>query len=479
MSNSPKITDLQNSEQNSKIKSLENEQIISSTIYPINFCQTENWAKFWTKINNKSHKIVVFDNIQIYIYPWQFGQFFAYIPKLRLKNLEQWKNLLDFVANLDQKENFTNSSEVQKVKNLVFLKIDFDIVSLSKICPELQTEITVWQSQNPELYEFPIDQKLAETNQKILQSLQKYSQNSKFKKIQISPKKIQYLQSTTIILPVLTNLNEESSNPQIKLETVKTSNLEANFDTEKITEQTLDFGKKLNNQKSLNNSHNPNFEVLNDFYQKSPELWADFSPRVRRYTRKILKELEQNKFHIQIEKTQKTWQDFYNLHLQTSQRQNFPTQSAEYLRELFWQEFTRIIIIKDEKGEVQSVFFGILQDNLKIEKQLERQINSQNLENNSQKILTYLLGGNSQTALTNHTQYLLQLAALWLCAKEKCEFYDMGGWEFGTGYSEFKNGYRGNLQTFFGPFDFVLKPNSYNLTNFAINFAKKIRNLQK
>ena len=234
----------------------------------------------------------------------------------------------------------------------------------------------------------------------------------------------------------------------------------------------------------------------------------------------MLKELEQNKFEITMEKTQETWQDFYNLHIQTAQRQNFPTQNAQYLRELFWQEFTIIIIIK-ENGEVQSVFLGILQEsdknlkenltnlnftqtksnsqnslenenqktNQKINqehyKQNSKENSAQNAENtlaknsSSQKILTYLLGGNSQSGLNNNVQYLLQLTALWFCVKEKCQFYDMGGWEFGSGYSEFKNGYRGNLQTFFGPFDLVLKEKRYNWTNFAINFFKKIRNLKK
>ena len=566
MSNSPKITDLQqNSEQDFQIKFQQDFQIKLSEsdqkteqnfsnkskqiIYPINFCQTKNWVNFWTKVSKKSHKIIVFQKIQIYIYPWQLGQFCAYIPKLRLKNLEEWKNLLDFVANLDQKEDFTKTQELQKVENLVFLKIDFDILSLPVICPELKEEIVIWQSQNPELYQFPIDQKLNETNQKIVQSLQKsllkslpknhqrfensnVNQNSKlenniqncpevlqnkFKKIQISAKKIQYLHSTTITLPVLTNLNEENSNSQKKIETSKTSNLEANFDTsekEKIAEQTLDLEKKSNNP------NYPGFQVLNNFYEKSQELWASFRPRVRRYSRKMLKELEQNKFEITMEKTQETWQDFYNLHIQTAQRQNFPTQNAQYLRELFWQEFTIIIIIK-ENGEVQSVFLGILQEsdknlkenltnlnftqtksnsqnslenenqktNQKINqehyKQNSKENSAQNAENtlaknsSSQKILTYLLGGNSQSGLNNNVQYLLQLTALWFCVKEKCQFYDMGGWEFGSGYSEFKNGYRGNLQTFFGPFDLVLKEKRYNWTNFAINFFKKIRNLKK
>lgn len=523
MSNLPIIENLQqNLDQKSQSNLLNNNQNNHNEqiIYPVNFCQSENWAKFWVKISGKPHKIVVFENnIQIYIYPWQFGQFFAYIPKLHLQNIQEWRNLLNFVANCSKKKKLENNLETdlekdsetcQKIENLVFLKVDFDISSLSTICPELSQEVANWQSQDPELYTFAIDQKLAQTNQKILQSLQKsllkkwengnenLEQNSnektiknwansqdKFYKIQISTKKIQYLQSTTI---VLANLFEQKANlPKTNLE---------NLDLEgKII---------LDLENNLHNLDNPNFQALNNFYEKSQELWVSFSPRIRRYTRKILKELEQKKFEITIEKTQKTWQDFYNVHIQTAQRQNFPTQNEKYLRELFWQEFTRIIIIRDKKGEVESVFLGILQDNSKslvTKNQVNQRVNPQKLEtlqNNSQqnlnlsnlsenstkrpknqKIFTYLLGGNSQAGLTNNVQYLLQLSALWLCAKENCQFYDMGGWEFGTGYSEFKNGYRGNLQTFFGPFDFVLKPKQYNLTNFAINFAKKIRNLGK
>lgn len=546
MSNSTKDSNLEaNLEQNSQVE-LEN-QISGQIIYPINFCQTKEWANFWLKASGVPHQILTFENIQIYIYPWQFGQFFGYIPKMRLKNTQQWKALLDFIANLKQNLEKIENAKIEsgktgnlekagkkpkslgEIKNLVFVKIDFDLVSLSIICPELSQEREIWQSKNPDLYNFPIDKKLKETNQRIAQNLQKLIQKSsninpqknKIQKVTSASKKIQYLQSTTIILPKI-EIIKKSQNPEQKL-----SNLNSNLNPkQKIQSQSLQnshLDKIVSNpQNNLqNNLNNPDFQVLNDFYQNSQELWVDFSPRIRRYTRKILKELEQNKFTITLEKTQESWQDFYDLHLQTAQRQNFPTQIKEYLHELFWQPFVRTIIIKNESGQTESVFLGILQDNSesiqsnwqsweRLEKwEKERENLNQNnsgqklpdelseilldelaqnpnsnpnanlkIENSqkSQKILTYLLGGNSQDGLTGNVQYLLQLTALWLCYQENCRFYDMGGWEFGTGYSQFKNHYKGNLQTFFGPFDFVLKPINYNLTNFAINFAKKIRN---
>ena len=408
----------------------------------------------------------------------------------------------------------------------------------------------------------------------ITRQIQKWT-NSKIPKITLSTKKIQYLQSTTIILPRIENLektleienklgkklensnrnpnkngnqneilginlkqeNDENTDSNAILE--ENFQLNSNSNLNANSENTLENNEKIektesqiknentenvknenrNYQINLEINHEPNFEVLNDFYEKSQVLWSDFSPRIRRYTRKILKELEQKKFQIQTQKTEESWRDFYDLHIETAQRQNFPTQSKAYLHELFWQNFTRIIIIKNSKGETESVFLGILQtdlasdlptnsasnpttinSNLEPDLQKDLRINLQNNSNNSEKsqtgniktleklnkkntnsnkILTYLLGGNSQTALNNHTQYLLQLTALWLCYGEKCDFYDMGGWEEGTGYSEFKNGYRGNLQTFFGAFDFVLKPINYDLINFAIHSIKKIRSFVK
>ena len=308
-----------------------------------------------------------------------------------------------------------------------------------------------------------------------------------------------------------------------------------------------------NSKENSKNPQNQKYVDLVDFYEQNTTLWQSFNERVRRYSRKILREY-QTKYQIITAKSDQLFEDFYQLHLETSLRQKFPTQSKEYLRELFWQDFVRIIVIKKNnylenvtknksiqtnlKSKVANKItdkIEISSSNLNSKNSLEtknidkiNEKNSQNLkinlnnlesktkicqkselakvekeetENDKQQVeteienylenstesvflglvldgtLTYLLGGNSENALKNHLQYLLQIQALLIAFEEKCHFYDMGGWENGSGYGEFKNGYRGSLRVFFGPFDLIISPFRYRFFNFIINFGKLAKKL--
>ncbi len=457
--------------------------------YPIYFCQNLEWTAFWAGASGANHQIITWQNIEIYEYPWQISRFvigkFWYIPKARFQSQNQWLEFIHFL---------------QKTKNgkqkIDFIKIDFDLDGLEFVCPAV--DLTLFEPKRPDLLDFDLDLELKKTHQKMLKNLQKSWQKITQSDIKIyqSSKKIQYLQATTI------NLEQFQSNTTNK-------NLPTNSNLKEIPKQTHQkqlISLKDELEKSKKNEFRNNFDDgfenggkklmdnLANFYEQNAILWQSFNERVRRYSRKILKDYQKGKYVIITDKTDQVFEEFYQLHTETATRQNFPTQSKNYLRQLFDQDFSRVIIIKKiETGEILASNSTQELNLSQISNQISAQQVSENSALNSDKFaknetvesvflgiildgtLTYLLGGNSTNSLKNHTQYLLQMKALEMATVENCQFYDMGGWESGSGYGEFKNGYRGKLRTFFGPFDLVFKPVKYQFIIFLINFGKSLR----
>jgi lipid II:glycine glycyltransferase (peptidoglycan interpeptide bridge formation enzyme) len=194
---------------------------------------------------------------------------------------------------------------------------------------------------------------------------------------------------------------------------------------------------------------------INEFYDQSQSFWSKANERVRRYSRKILKKVQTKELTVDTDKTIENFNLFWQIHKETSIRQNFPTQTKEYLQNMCFSSFGRLIIIKDEQNQAQVVWLGIALNNT----------------------LYYLLGGNSQESLKNHYQYLIQIMAVKICYDEKLHFYDMGGYDALSGYGQFKDGYRGKMRTFFGPFDLILKPIKYDFINTISNGAKLIKKI--
>lgn len=455
--------------------------------YPAYFCQNSQWTKFWVVASGAPHRVWQWQNLYIYEYPWQIGPLqigtFWYLPKARFESWQSWQNWIKFVklvqsgscyqSFLTPHPHFDNSqhlskNKLSKLQPIDFIKIDFDPVSLNWLAPEV--DLSHFAPTRPDLLAFDVDTELQTVNHKILAKLQELP----FPVVQ-AHKKIQYLQATTLDL----KFDQQRAHSQIL----------AN------SEVVLANPDNSWQQPSLEQKASSNqISDLVDFYQQNQSLWQGFNERVRRYTRKIFKEYESGKYLIITDKTDQAFEDFYGLHLATSQRQNFPTQSKDYLRQLFWQDFVQIIIIKS-RTELQ----GEIAKNTLFEKRLGlgtvSQVENSNLDSPVEIVesvflglvldgtLTYLLGGNSPGALKNHLQYLLQAKALQVAWQHNCQFYDLGGWEKGSGYGDFKNGYRGRLRTFFGPFDLALKPRKYQLITSIVELGKfwrsKIKTLLK
>jgi len=338
--------------------------------YPPYFINSNSWAKFWLSANPKNHnyhlvEVTNFAGI-VYEYPWYLGNNFLYLSKgpvlkTNSKNLESGELLLEF-------KNFLNKiTELGKINNSTFIKIDFDDELLRLLGVE----------KNYDLEDF----------------LQK---NFDFK-FKLPTKTIQY-----------------------------------------ISTMTLDLGEFQNQELS---------DDLQEFFQETKSFWAKTNENIRRYTKKSL---AQN-WKISTEKTQENFWLYWQIYSETSLRQGFATQPKEYLGKLFKEEFSRIIIISDESGP-QCVWLGIISENT----------------------LTYLSGGNTPKSLTKYGQYLTHLMAVKTAIVEKCNFYDLGGYDSGKGFGKFKEGYRGEIRNFLGPVDILIQPIKYTLINQFLGFFRKI-----
>jgi lipid II:glycine glycyltransferase (peptidoglycan interpeptide bridge formation enzyme) len=213
----------------------------------------------------------------------------------------------------------------------------------------------------------------------------------------------------------------------------------------------LDLGDILENSETFVRSEfeKPPIEKLAEFYQNTQSFWANTNQNVRRYTKKSLTQ----GWQISTVKNDQTFQDFLKIYNQTKDRQNFAIQTTKYLKNLFNQQNSRLIVLYNSQNQPQSVWFGLT----------------------SEQTLTYLYGGNTEESFKNHGQYLLHLVAVAMGATEKLRFYDLGGYDSHSGYGKFKENYRGTIRNFLGPIDFVLNSPKYSLISLLIKFIKIFR----
>jgi FemAB family len=192
-------------------------------------------------------------------------------------------------------------------------------------------------------------------------------------------------------------------------------------------------------------------ESLTILWENTQDFWKLTNNNVKRYTKKSL----DKGWIISTEKSTINFEKFYQVYNYTKDTRGFAIQSKVYLEKLYAQDFSRIIILSDEKGEPHCVWFGIQIGNTQ----------------------TYLYGGNTQKSFDNYGQYLVHLIALNLGLIKKLEFYDLGGYDPNTGYGKFKNNYKGDIRIFPGVFDMPINQTKFNCTNLAINSLKKIKKI--
>ena len=190
-------------------------------------------------------------------------------------------------------------------------------------------------------------------------------------------------------------------------------------------------------------------DQLTNFYEYSKPLWNTTNSNVKRYTKKALT-LD---WQISTEKTDANFEAFWQVYTATKDRQAFVTQTKEYTRQLFDQDFSRIIILRNSVGEPCCVWQGIVFGNT----------------------FVYLSGGNNQYSFDNYGQYLIHLVAVWLGYCENLQVYDLGGYDKTKGFGKFKENYKGQIRTFLGDVDIPVANFKFGLIDAGIEIAKKIK----
>jgi hypothetical protein len=377
--------------------------------YPVYFLQTKPWLEFWKNANlpghdylhiavevdilleNPAHTLKILLQSFIYIYPWQLGQKFFYIPKSPVVEL-----LLDGKSlKFDAISKVFNESDLQLIKQN-FLQL-FDKLLLQFATLAQQKDVAFIKLDLDDNFTEFLDIK---DNAEILSNIKKVYPRSV-----ISGKTIQYLQAMVL-----------------ELENVKPS----------IT-KTKDYTN----------------QTLISFFDGTKSFWAKTNENVRRYTKKSLSQ----GWQVSTLKTPENFEAFWQVYSGTSERQHFSTHHKNVVETLMKYDFSRIIIVRDEQGDPQCVWMGVVSDNT----------------------LTYLYGGNTEDSFKKYGQYLVHLSAVKMVYDEGLRFYDLGRYDPTKSYSKFKENYRGQIRNFLGPVDLIIKPSYYYYINFLIAVVKIFR----
>jgi lipid II:glycine glycyltransferase (peptidoglycan interpeptide bridge formation enzyme) len=188
----------------------------------------------------------------------------------------------------------------------------------------------------------------------------------------------------------------------------------------------------------------------------TPDFWSNVNEQVKRYTKKAGKLLNEKQYYINSEKSDFNFESFWAIHEDTTKRQQFSTQSKQYLRAMFDAEFSRCFVVYNTETNIPcSVWLGVYLNDT----------------------YYYILGGNSEFGMKNRTQYILQKYVIDELIQKNIPYYDMGGYEVGTGYSQFKDGFKGKIRHFQGPVDIVIDNNFYTATQVIKNVKKVTKTL--
>jgi lipid II:glycine glycyltransferase (peptidoglycan interpeptide bridge formation enzyme) len=245
---------------------------------------------------------------------------------------------------------------------------------------------------------------------------------------------------------------EESLTQKLKLENnLDLLNLYKNkYSGVKISNKIIQYLQTMTlDMTSIPKGQNFELKQLPEFYEYNKPLWNITNSNVKRYTKKALN-LD---WQISTEKTDENFEAFWEVYSATKDRQAFVTQTKEYTRQLFDQDFSRIIILRNGAGEPCCVWQGIVFGNT----------------------FVYLSGGNNQFSFDNYGQYLMHLVAIWMGYCEGLEVYDLGGYDKTKGFGRFKENYKGQIRTFLGDIDIPVNNLKFGLIDGGIELVKKLR----
>ena len=366
--------------------------------YETYFLQCQDWAKFWQEANGVGHIFLWFHtkvndkytlSTLVYQYPWHFGQSFWYIPK---GGVLTNKNDTNYSVN-----SFSSWQDIEQ-SELQYLFCDL----------------------NKQIYDSAKAQK-------------------------ISYIKVDWEEGLTQRLGLKTNKDLE----HFYQNNFKNTKNYKNFQLAKISSKTIQYLSTI----TLDLSTISPVEDLEQFFIDSKSFWKTTNSNVNRYTKKSLELSIALNWDISTQKTESNFELFWQVYNQTKDRQHFTIQPKAYMRHFFDQDFSRIIVIKDQDNQPQCVWMGIVFGDT----------------------ITYLYGGNTDYSFDNYCQYLTHLVAIKMAVSEKLLKYDLGGYDPNKGFGKFKSNYKGTIRNFLGDIDIPIHLIKYTITNNTIKLIKFIK----
>jgi len=191
-------------------------------------------------------------------------------------------------------------------------------------------------------------------------------------------------------------------------------------------------------------------EALQTYYANQV-FWKQRSTNIQRYSKKSLA----HSWQFSTTKNTTNFDAFWQVHSSTADAQGFAPYPYSYYHALYMHDSSKIIVIWDEDGQPQSVWFGWL----------------------SSDSLVYLYGGNSQYARTHKAQYAMHVMAVQMAAAAGVGWYDFGGYDTQHGYSHFKAKYKGNIRYFGDTVDVIFRPVLYHVISVAQKIRKKLKSV--
>jgi hypothetical protein len=193
----------------------------------------------------------------------------------------------------------------------------------------------------------------------------------------------------------------------------------------------------------------PTLKDLELFISDNKEFWLDRSETTRKQSRKSTR----SGFVLDTEISDENLEAIYQLMKETSQRQNFVLPPYQYFMTLSEESFCNILAIKDEDGKTHCGWIG--------------------LHHNS--TLTNQYAGNDSLAYKNHLPNLSHVYGLFLAKQLGCSRYDLGGYEVGSQFNRFKDGYNPDIVMFPGGVDIVYLPWYYRIIELGGKSKKVLR----
>ncbi len=377
-----------------------------------NFLQTQCWYNFWIKANGISHKI----HLAKTEIKTSFGleEYSVAVYQYPWKFNQVWLYVPRLGSGFGKKS--------KKEATALFQKLVEEIISTGKNVGATLLKIDF----DPEFYSSLL-------NGDSINHSGEHS-HSKYLAHLISEEIVPSLRQINFLSTIILNISD-----------IKASKYELPVrNTTSIVDKFLDESEILNDSKSKI-SFSPSLSDLKHFFQNNTEFWSKTNQNIRRYTKKSLE------MGWTVEINNPSFDDWYAVHHATTKRQDFATHPKSYLKELFHQDFAHSIILKDQHNIPQSCWLGgVFNDTI-----------------------VYLHGGNNPSSFNNYGQYLIHLTAIYIGKAYNCNSYDLGGWEEGKGFSKFKEGYKGEIVTYPGAFDVILKEPDYFLTRLSQWFKKR------